>query len=40
MTGDTSSAVQDLDADESLRIVSKPIQAEELLNLISSMLNR
>jgi PAS domain S-box-containing protein len=40
MTGDTSCAVQDLDADELLRIVSKPIQAEELLSLISSMLSR
>jgi CheY-like chemotaxis protein len=38
MTGDTSSAIQELDDDELLRIVSKPIQAEELLGLIASLL--
>jgi two-component system, sensor histidine kinase len=38
MTGDTSSVVQELQGDELLRIVSKPIQAEELLDLIASLL--
>jgi hypothetical protein len=39
MTGDTSSAIRDLEGDELLRIVSKPIQAEELLGLIASLLS-
>jgi len=38
MTGDTSSAIQGLDADAGVRIVSKPIQAEELLALMASLL--
>jgi PAS domain S-box-containing protein len=39
ITGDTSSAIQELQGDELLRIVSKPIQAEELLALIASLLS-
>lgn len=39
MTGDTSSAIQELGADDLLRIVSKPILAEELLALIALLLN-
>jgi PAS domain S-box-containing protein len=39
ITGDTSSAIQELNGDELLRIVSKPIQAEELIGLIASLLS-
>jgi two-component system, sensor histidine kinase len=37
-TGDTSSAIQDLPRDPHLRIASKPIQADELLTLLKSLL--
>jgi PAS domain S-box-containing protein len=37
MTGDTSSAIQQLGHDERLRIVRKPIQAEELLGIIYAL---
>ena len=38
MTGDTSSAVQELPRDSCLRVASKPIQAEELLTLLRALL--
>jgi two-component system, sensor histidine kinase len=38
MTGDTSSAVKELQRDERLRLASKPIKAEELLSLLESLL--
>lgn len=38
MTGDTSSAIRDLTLDTRVRIASKPIKAEELLNLLRSLL--
>jgi len=38
MTGDTSSAVQELPRDSHLRFASKPIRAEELLTLIRALL--
>ncbi len=34
MTGDTSSAIRELPRDNQLRIISKPVDAEELLDLI------
>jgi two-component system, sensor histidine kinase len=34
VTGDTSSAIQELPRDNQLRIISKPVDAEELLDLI------
>lgn len=34
MTGDTSSAIKELPQDNQLRIISKPVDAEELLDLI------
>ena len=37
MTGDTSSAVREISETSSLRIVSKPIQAEALLQIIESL---
>jgi CheY-like chemotaxis protein len=37
-TGDTSSVVQDLPRDPHMRIVSKPIQADELLTLLRALL--
>jgi len=37
-TGDTSAAIKHLSHDDSLRITSKPIQAEELLALLAEML--
>jgi PAS domain S-box-containing protein len=39
ITGDTSSAIRELQSDDLLRIVSKPIQAEELLDLMKSLLS-
>jgi PAS domain S-box-containing protein len=39
ITGDTSAAVRDLPADPHLRIVSKPIRAEELLDVLGALLN-
>jgi two-component system, sensor histidine kinase len=38
ITGDTSSAVKELQRDEQLRLASKPIHAEELLTLLKSLL--
>jgi two-component system, sensor histidine kinase len=38
MTGDTSSAVQELPRDSYLRVASKPIKAEELLTLLRALL--
>jgi CheY-like chemotaxis protein len=38
MTGDTSPAIQALDDDELLHVASKPINANELLGLIASLL--
>jgi hypothetical protein len=38
MTGDTSSAVNDLRRDPFLRIASKPIDAEQLLTLLRALL--
>ena len=37
VTGDTSSAIRELTSDESLRIISKPINSEELLRLVKSL---
>lgn len=37
ITGDTSSAVKDLALDPNLRIVSKPVQAEEFLGLVRDL---
>jgi PAS domain S-box-containing protein len=38
VTGDTSSAIRDLQRDENLRITRKPINADELMGLIQSLL--
>jgi two-component system CheB/CheR fusion protein len=38
ITGDTSSAMKELPADERLRLARKPIRAEELLALLKSLL--
>jgi PAS domain S-box-containing protein len=38
VTGDTSSAVRDLKADANLRITSKPINSDELLELVRTLL--
>ncbi len=38
MTGDTSSAMRKLPADPFMRLVSKPVNAEELLDLLRTML--
>jgi PAS domain S-box-containing protein len=38
MTGDTSTAIQELPRDSHLRVASKPIQAEELLTLLRALL--
>jgi PAS domain S-box-containing protein len=40
VTGDTSSAVKELNLDERLRITSKPVDAEELLRLLGELLRR
>jgi two-component system, sensor histidine kinase len=37
ITGDTSSAVKELQRDEWLRLARKPIRAEELLTLLKSL---
>ncbi len=37
ITGDTSTAVAEIARDNDVRIVSKPIDAERLLGLVSSM---
>ena len=39
ITGDTSAAVRDLPVDPHLRIVSKPIRAEELLDVLGALLS-
>jgi two-component system, sensor histidine kinase len=39
VTGDTSSAVREMERDMNLRIASKPINAEELVSLMESMLS-
>ena len=38
ITGDTSSAIQDLPLDPCLRIASKPVKADELLTLLGALL--
>jgi hypothetical protein len=38
ITGDTSSAVKDLAHDPNLRIGSKPVQAEQFLELVRNLL--
>jgi hypothetical protein len=38
ITGDTSSAVKDLQHDERLRLARKPIHAEELLAMLKALL--
>jgi hypothetical protein len=38
MTGDTSSAVQELPCDSYFRVASKPIKSEELLTLLRALL--
>ncbi len=38
ITGDTSTAVKELPPDSKLRVISKPVNAEELLNLMSCLL--
>jgi two-component system, sensor histidine kinase len=38
ITGDTSSAVKELERDERLRLARKPVQAEEFLTLLKSLL--
>jgi CheY-like chemotaxis protein len=38
VTGDTSSAVRELQADANLRITSKPVNSEELLGLVKALL--
>jgi CheY-like chemotaxis protein len=40
VTGDTSSMIRELKPDERLRIASKPIDADELLRLVSDLLDR
>ena len=39
ITGDTSTAMKELPRDPHLRMVSKPIRAEELLAIMRSLLN-
>ena len=38
VTGDTSSAIRDLQRDENLRLASKPIDSDELVGLINTLL--
>jgi PAS domain S-box-containing protein len=38
MTGDTSSAIKELSLDNQLRMISKPVDADELLDLIRTLL--
>ena len=40
VTGDTSTAIRKLPRDTRLRLASKPIDAEEFLNLMHALLNR
>jgi CheY-like chemotaxis protein len=37
VTGDTSRAIKELAADENLRVISKPVNADELLALLKTM---
>ena len=37
VTGDTSGAIKELPADENLRIISKPVDADELLALLRKL---
>jgi len=39
VTGDTSSEIRDLQCDQRLRLISKPIDADELLALIATLTN-
>ena len=39
ITGDTSSAVHELRVDPYIRIASKPIKAEELIDMLKALLN-
>lgn len=39
-TGDTSSAVRNLERDCALRVVSKPMNADEMLNLLQELLRQ
>jgi CheY-like chemotaxis protein len=38
ITGDTSTVIRELPADQHLRVASKPINAEELLSLLKSLM--
>jgi CheY-like chemotaxis protein len=38
LTGDTSAVVKEMHADPNLRILSKPVNAEELLRLLQALL--
>jgi hypothetical protein len=38
LTGDTSGVIKEMDADSDLRILSKPVNAEELLQLLQALL--
>jgi CheY-like chemotaxis protein len=38
LTGDTSAVIKEMDADSDLRILSKPVNAEELLRLLQALL--
>ena len=40
VTGDTSSAIRELETDDSLRITSKPVNSRELLSLMRELLAR
>ena len=40
VTGDTSSAIREMQSDPCLRITSKPINSDELLRLVSTLLDR
>lgn len=39
MTGDTSSAIKELPRDAVLRVASKPVNADELLGMLSALLD-
>jgi len=38
LTGDTSAAIKEMRSDPNLRILSKPVNAEELLRLLRALL--
>jgi CheY-like chemotaxis protein len=40
MTGDTSPDIQELSRDDRLRVISKPVDAEALLDLIRDLTNQ